>query len=83
MCVDAGGNVYVASLAGIAVFDSSGTKLGTISVGQVPTNCAFGGPDQRTFFITARTALVGTPTAGNASLYRIDHMPVPGLVGRP
>ncbi len=83
MCVDAGGNLYVASLNGIVVFDPAGTRLGTIATGQVPTNCAFGGPDQTTFFITARTALTGTPTAGNASLLRIDHMPIPGMPGRP
>lgn len=83
MCVDAGGNVYVASLSGIAVFSPSGKRLGTIAVPQVPTNAAFGGADQKTFFITARTSLAGTPAAGNASLYRIDKMPVPGLPGRP
>lgn len=83
MTVDAGGNVYVASLNGIAVLDPTGQRLGTIPVGQVPTNAAFGGPDQRTLFITARTGLLGTPTKGNASLYRIDNMPVPGMPGRP
>ncbi len=83
MCVDAGGNLYVASLNGIVVFDPSGPPLGTIATGQVPTNCAFGGPDQTTLFITGRTAITGTPIAGNASLMRIDHMPVPGMPGRP
>jgi hypothetical protein len=34
-------------------------------------------------FITARTGLTGTPTACNASLLRIDHMPIPGMPGRP
>jgi len=83
MCVDAAGNVYVASLRGIAVLGPDGANLGTIAMSQVPTNAAFGGPDQKTLFITARTALIGTPTAGNASLYRIDNMPIPGLPGRP
>jgi gluconolactonase len=83
MCVDAGGNLYVASLNGIAVFDPVGAPLGTIALSEVPTNGAFGGPDQKTFFITARKGLVGTPTPGNSSLYRIDGMPIPGLPGRP
>ena len=84
MCVDAGGNVYVASLAGITVLDPSGAKLGVIpTTGEVPTNCAFGGADQTTFFITARKNLLATPTAGNSSLYRIDAMPIPGMPGLP
>lgn len=83
MCVDAAGNLYVAALSGIVVLDSQGTNLGTIALnGEVPTNCTFGGSDQRTFFITARTSLTGTPTAGNSSLYRIDDMPIPGIPGR-
>src|SRR5262249_37786216 len=46
MCVDAGGNLYVGTLGGLAVFDPSGKRLGTISVdGLIVTNCAFGGSD--------------------------------------
>ncbi len=83
MCVDASGNVYVAATSGVEVFTPSGSLAGTIAMTQIPTNCAFGGPDQRTLFITARTMLSGTPTAGNAALLRIDNMPVPGIPGRP
>ena len=55
MCVDAGGNVYVGTLSGLAVYDPSGAHLGTISAGgNIVTNCAFGGADQRTLYITAR-----------------------------
>jgi gluconolactonase len=83
MCVDAGGNVYVASINGITVLDPSGKSLGVIATpNQTPTNCAFGGPDQRTFFITARV-LATAPAKGASSLWRIDNMPVPGLPGRP
>ena len=84
MCVDAGGNLYVAvDQRHRRVQPRPGTRLGTIAMTQIPTNCAFGGPDQRTLFITARTLLSGTPTAGNAALLRIDNMPVPGIPGRP
>jgi hypothetical protein len=34
-------------------------------------------------FITARKSLIGTPTANNSGLFRIDNMPVPGMPGRP
>jgi gluconolactonase len=83
MTVDAGGNVYVASFSGIAVFAPSGTRLGTIAVGEVPTNAAFGGPDQKTLLITARKSLIGTPAAGNSNVYRVDNMPIPGMPGKP
>jgi sugar lactone lactonase YvrE len=84
MCVDAGGNVYVASIGGITVLDPSGAKLGVVATaGEVPTNCAFGGADQTTFFITARKDVINTPIAGNSSIYRIDAMPIPGIPGLP
>ena len=83
-CVDAAGNLYVAAINGIVVLDSKGAQVGVIPTpGQVPTNCAFGGPDQRTFFITARIGLVGVPMAGNSALFKIENMPIPGIPGRP
>jgi gluconolactonase len=85
MCVDAGGNVYVGTSGGLAVFDPAGQSQGTISVaGQLTTNCAFGGADQRTLFITSRaqSTLVGTPVANDSSLYKIDKMPIPGIPGQ-
>jgi gluconolactonase len=85
MCVDAGGNVYVATSTGLAVFDPTGKPLGTISVGGlITTNCAFGGTDQKTLFITARTqaTLAGPPPMGGGALYRIANMPVRGIPGQ-
>ncbi len=85
MCVDAGGNVYVGTSSGLAVFSPEGQALGTLSAaGQIATNCAFGGPDQRTLFITSRaqSTLVGAPVANDSSVYRIDNMPIPGIPGQ-
>jgi gluconolactonase len=85
MCVDAGGNVYVGTSGGLAVFNPAGQSQGTINVaGQLVTNCAFGGADQRTLFITSRaqSTLVGTPVANDSSLYKVDNMPVPGIPGQ-
>ncbi|MGH7439235.1 MAG: SMP-30/gluconolactonase/LRE family protein, partial [Polyangiaceae bacterium] len=85
MCVDAGGNVYVGTISGLAVYDPGGTHLGTISAGgNIVTNCAFGGSDQKTLYITARTSatLSGPPPAGGGLLYQIASMPVPGMPGR-
>jgi gluconolactonase len=84
MCVDAGGNVYVGTSGGLAVFNPAGQRLGTISAGgQIVTNCAFGGPDQKTLFITSRgLSTLGTPTAGASSLFKVENMPVPGIAGQ-
>jgi sugar lactone lactonase YvrE len=53
---DEQGNLYVAA-AGILVYASSGKLTGAIPVRETPANCAFGDPDLRTLYITARTSV--------------------------
>ena len=67
MKVDTQGNVYCAGAGGLWVMDSEGGHLGTIKLPELPANLAFGGPDHRTIYLTART-----------SLYRIQAN-IPGL----
>jgi gluconolactonase len=55
--IDDAGNVYSSSSNGVQVFRPDGTKLGSIPVAEQPANVAFGGPDRKTLFITARTGL--------------------------
>jgi gluconolactonase len=57
MAVDREGRVYVATGAGVQVFDKKGKSLGTIKVPRPPSNVAFSGPDKRTLYITARQGL--------------------------
>lgn len=57
MAVDLDGNLFVASENGIAVFAPDGKLWGVIAVPRVPANCAFGGADGRTLYITAREGL--------------------------
>jgi gluconolactonase len=57
MKVDTAGRVYCTGAAGCWVFDASGAHLGTIKLPEVPANCAWGGPDNRTMFFTARTSV--------------------------
>ena len=57
LAVDAAGNIFVSTSAGIDVFAPNGSKWGTISVPMQPANCAFGDADHKTLYITARTAL--------------------------
>jgi gluconolactonase len=57
MAVDDAGNLYFTTANGVEVFAADGAKWGTIAVPQQPANCAFGGEDRRTLYITARTGL--------------------------
>lgn len=57
MAVDRDGRVYVATDAGVQVFDKKGKPLGTIKVPRTPSNLAFSGPDKHTLYITAREGL--------------------------
>ena len=57
MKVDSQGRVYCTGPEGCWVFDSSGNYLGIIKLPEIPANCAWGGPDHRTMFFTARTSV--------------------------
>jgi gluconolactonase len=60
MKVDVEGNVYCTGPGGVWVFAPDGRPLGTIRPPEIPANLAFGGPDRRTLFMTARTSLYAT-----------------------
>jgi len=51
------GNLWVAGLNGIEVFDSAGCHLAQIKLPERPANLEFGGVDGRTLYICARTSL--------------------------
>jgi gluconolactonase len=57
MKVDVEGRVYCTGPGGTWVFAPDGTRLGVIRTPEVPANLAFGGPDLRTLFLTARTSM--------------------------
>ncbi len=56
VAVDAQGNVYVAA-GQIFVYDSTGKLIDSIEVPERPSALVFGGGDQRTLFIAARSSL--------------------------
>ncbi len=73
MKVDVEGRIYCTGAGGCWVFDAPGNHLGIIRLPEIPANCAWGGPDNRTMLFTARTSVyslrmktAGTriPTAG-------------------
>ncbi len=53
MKVDVQGNLYVTSPGGVWVYTPEGKLLTMIALPEIPTNCAFGGADGRTLYITA------------------------------
>ena len=57
MAIDADGNLFVTSAAGVEVFAPDGTLWGVIEIPEQATNCTFGGPDNNTLFVTGATGL--------------------------
>jgi gluconolactonase len=57
MKVDVEGRLYCTGPGGTWVFAPDGTRLGIIRTPEVPANLAFGGPDLKTLFFTARTSV--------------------------
>jgi gluconolactonase len=53
MSVDARGNLWASGPGGLYVFTPNGHALGHIDAGTAISNCAFGGPDGKTLFMTA------------------------------
>jgi gluconolactonase len=58
MAVDERGNLWATGPGGVHVFNPQGKEIGLISTGAKVSNCAFGGPDGRTLFMTSTDKLV-------------------------
>lgn len=57
MRVDVAGNLYVAAMNAVEIFDPTGKKISEITLAKRPSNLAFGDADRCTLYITARTGL--------------------------
>ena len=55
--VDERGNLWATGPGGVWVVTPNGRHLGTIKPTEVPANVAWGDPDGRTLYMTARTGL--------------------------
>jgi gluconolactonase len=71
MKVDQKGNIYCTGPGGFWIMSPQGKHLGTVLTSELPANLAFGGPDLKTLFLTARTGL-----------YQI-RLKIPGIVSGP
>ncbi len=57
LTIDTKGNLYITSGLGLQVFDPQGKALGIIRFPEQPANVTFGGKDNKTLYVTARTSL--------------------------
>lgn len=62
MKVDAEGNLYVATYAGVQLFNNKGEFQGMIYVPDYPVNLTFGGADMKTLYITTHDKIYSIPT---------------------
>jgi gluconolactonase len=61
VAIDRQGNLYIASLPGLQIFNAEGKFLGIIRLPEQPSNATFGGKDMKTLFVTARTSVYKIP----------------------
>ncbi|QGJ69769.1 Glutathione peroxidase [Planctomycetales bacterium 10988] len=62
LTIDTQGNLYITSGLGLQVFRPDGSMVGIVEVPEKPANVTFGGPENSTLFITARTGLYRAQT---------------------
>jgi gluconolactonase len=67
--IDAKGNLYVTSQIGVQVFDPAGKFQGNIAFPEQPANVAFGGPDMKTLYVTARSSLYTAPMEAKGHVF--------------
>ncbi len=69
LAIDAAGRLYVASSAGVEVFDRKGGALGVLDIPNPPQNLAFAGNDRGTLYVVGRGAVwkIRTQTQGPAN----------------
>ena len=69
LTIDTNGNLYITTALGLQVFDPSGKQLGIVAIPEHPANVAFGGKDNKTLYVTARTSLYAVETAATGHVF--------------
>ena len=62
MAIDQEGNLYVATMAGLQIFDSEGNFVGMVNFPTYPVNVCFGGGDMKTLYVTSYNKVYSIPT---------------------
>ncbi|CAA9498745.1 MAG: Gluconolactonase [uncultured Sphingomonas sp.] len=71
MTVDERGNLWATGPGGVHVFRPDGRELGLISTGAAISNCAFGGSDGRTLFMTSGNKVAAVQTKVRGAPHRL------------
>src|SRR4051812_6997383 len=74
MTVDERGNLWATGPGGIHVLTPQGGELGLIATGAAISNCAFGGPDGRTLFMTSTHVLAAVRTNVRGGPVRVPQL---------
>ncbi len=61
--VDTAGRLFVTSGDGVVVLGPDGARLAVLALPEVPANCAFGGEDGKTLYVTARRSVYAVRVA--------------------
>ena len=62
MTIDIHGNIYVATLMGLQIFDNTGEFIGIVHFPIRPVSCTFGGDDMQTIYLTCATRIYSIRT---------------------
>lgn len=74
MCTDERGDLWASGPGGIHVLSPAGRELGMISTGVAMSNCAFGGADGRTLFMTSTHQVVALRTKVRGAPVRVPRL---------
>ncbi|MBN1290248.1 MAG: SMP-30/gluconolactonase/LRE family protein, partial [Candidatus Latescibacteria bacterium] len=62
MTIDVHGNIYVATIMGLQIFDNTGQFIGIVHFPIRPVSCVFGGDDMQTIYCTCATRIYSIRT---------------------
>jgi gluconolactonase len=69
LTIDTKGNLYIASGIGLQVYSPKGKHMGNIELPEQPANVTFGGPGNKTLYVTARKSLYLVPTTATGHVF--------------
>ena len=80
---DAAGNLWTTARDGVRCYSPAGVHLLTIALPEQPANCAFGGSELRTLFVTARTSLYAIALQVAGAPVPLVRIPAAAAAGAP